>query len=161
MIADRIRQFREAGVLPCDADFDLGRTWLAPSLFELFAAQHPRDVVHSANTARWLLDRGHDDTELIAAALLHDIGKGQQRPMDRSIYVLANHAHVVRALAARSSRFELRRAVERTLTHSETGAARLTEAGAPQRVIDLTARHHGPAGEDRVLALLQQADAAS
>jgi len=161
MIADRIRQFREAGIQPCDADFDLGRARLAPPLFDLFAAQHPRDVVHSANTARWLLDRGHDDPDLITAALLHDIGKGHQRPMDRSIYVLAGHAGLARALASPGSRFELRRAVARTLTHSESGAARLRDAGAAAQVVALTARHHGPAGDDRMLALLQQADAAS
>lgn len=161
MIADRIRQFRETGIPPCDADFELGRARLTPPLFELFAAQHPRDVVHSANTARWLLDRGHDDPDLVAAALVHDIGKGHQRPMDRTIYVLAGHLGLARALAQERSHFELRRAVARTLTHSETGAEMLRRAGATERVVDLTARHHGPAAGDRMLALLQQADAAS
>jgi putative nucleotidyltransferase with HDIG domain len=161
MIAHRIRQFREAGIPPCNADFDVGRAWLAPPLFALFAAQHPRDIVHSANTARWLLDRGHDDPDLVTTALLHDVGKGPQRPMDRSIYVLTGHARLARVLGSSASRFELRRAVARTLTHSETGAHALREAGASARVVDLTARHHGPAGDDRVLALLQQADAAS
>ncbi|MEX0784559.1 MAG: HD domain-containing protein [Dehalococcoidia bacterium] len=161
MIADRIRQFRHAGGHPVAADFDLARQWLAAPLMALFEAQHPRDVVHSAETARWLLERGHEDPDLIAAGLLHDIGKGEQRRLDRTVYVLASHARLAPRLAASASKFELRRAVARTLTHSETGAFALEMAGASGRVVELTLRHHQAAGDDRVLALLQQADAAS
>jgi putative nucleotidyltransferase with HDIG domain len=161
VIPHRVRQFRHANGVPTDDDFALGRAWLAPALYELFAAQHPRDIVHSANTARWLLDRGHDDSDLIAAAFLHDIGKGHQRRVDRVVYVLAGHAGVARRVAAPSSRWEVRRAVGRSLSHSQTGAERLRQAAAPARVVELTERHHDAAVADPVLALLQQADAAS
>lgn len=161
MIADRIRQFRHAGGHPVEADYALAREWLPASLMALFEGQHPRDIVHSANTARWLLERGHAAPDLIAAALVHDIGKGEQRRFDRSVYVVACHARLASALGATSSRWEVRRAVARTLAHSESGAFALEVAGAPGRVIELTLRHHEPAGDDRVLALLQEADAAS
>lgn len=161
MIADRIRQFRHAGGHPVEGDYALARAWLTEPLMELFEAQHPRDIVHSTDTARWLLARGHDDPDLIAAGLLHDIGKGEQRRFDRTLYVLAHRAGVASRLAATGSRFEARRAVARTLSHSETGAFALEMAGASGRVIELTLRHHEAAGDDRVLALLQQADAAS
>ena len=161
MIADRIRQFRHAGGHPVEADYALARQWLSPALLELFEGQHPRDIVHSAETARWLLARGHNDPDLIAAALVHDVGKGEQRRLDRTAYVLACHARCASALGASGSRFELRRAVARTLAHSETGAFALEVAGAPGRVVELTLRHHEPAGDDPMLALLQQADAAS
>jgi len=51
--------------------------------------------------------------------------------------------------------------MDRTRLHSERGAALLLNAGASKRVAELTALHHGPPGGDRVLALLQEADAAS
>jgi putative nucleotidyltransferase with HDIG domain len=157
----RIRQFATAGASPGDDDYALGREWLTEPLRALFEGQHPRDIVHSANTARWLLKRGHREPDLIVAALLHDVGKGHQRRLDRTAYVLACKARVVSWLGAAGSRIELRRAVARTLSHSQTGAETIARAGAPARVVDLTLRHHGPAGEDPMLALLQQADAAS
>lgn len=161
MIPDRLRQFRHAGACPTDEDLALGRQWLTPALFDLFSAQHPRDVVHSANTARWLLTRGHTDPDLIAAALLHDLGKGHQRRLDRVAHVVASNLGVGRRLANPGSRFDLRRAIARSRAHGAAGAETLRELGAPIRVVDLTALHHEPAGEDRMLALLQQADAAS
>ncbi|GAB4326658.1 MAG: hypothetical protein Kow0010_09840 [Dehalococcoidia bacterium] len=58
-----------------------------------------------------------------------------------------------------SSRFELRRAIARSVDHARIGAALLHEAGASLRVVDLTRLHHESPGEDGMLALLQQADA--
>ncbi len=161
MIRDRIRQFRHTNVVPCEADFALAREWLAPLLFALFANQHPRDIVHSANTARWLLHRGHRGPDLVVAALLHDIGKGQQRRGDRVVYVVADQLGLTRTVANSRSRIELRRAIARTADHSASGAHTLLEAGATARAVDLTRRHHEPAGDDPMLALLQQADAAN
>ena len=161
MIRERIRQLRHAAVSPTDADFALAREWLPQPLLALFLEQHSRDIVHSANTARWLLDQGHTDRDLIAAALLHDIGKGQQRRRDRVAWVIAGHLGLTRVAADPGSRLELRRALARSATHSPSGADRLLAAGASPRVIDLTRRHHEPAGDDPMLALLQQADAAT
>ncbi|MGE5595181.1 MAG: HD domain-containing protein [Hyphomicrobiales bacterium] len=158
---DRIRQFRDAGRPPTVDDYAIAAPYLDGPLLELFRAQHPRDIVHSAATARWLLDRGYDDPDLIAAALLHDIGKGHQRRFDRVAYVVAGKLRVASLLGSPGSRFEVRRAIARSLAHSERGVALLRAAGASERVVDLTARHHRPPGDDRVLALLQQADAAS
>lgn len=161
MIRDRIRQLRDASVEPCEADFELAAQWLDGVLLGLFEAQHPRDVVHTAATARWLLERGHDEPALIQAALLHDIGKGQQRRRDRVAYVVATNLGLVQRVANRGSRLELRRAIARSLEHSATGADMLRAAGAPARVIELTERHHASSAGDPVLALLQQADAAT
>lgn len=161
MIRQRIRQFLGAGVRPGAAERALAETHLPPALRSLFFDQHPRDVVHAAATATWLLARGHNDAELIQAALLHDVGKGWQRRLDRVAYVLAGRAGLAAAVADPGSRFELRRAVARSASHSEVGAARLQAAGAPTRVVELVRRHHSPSGSDAVLALLQQADEAS
>jgi putative nucleotidyltransferase with HDIG domain len=155
----RIRQFLAAGAPPTPADLAVAKQHLPPALLALFQAQHPRDVVHSARTALWLLERGHDDPDLIVAALLHDIGKGNQRRLDRTTWVLAHAARLHGALPNATSRFELRRALARAATHSVRGAALLLAAGAPERVVSLTRAHHSPPAGDPVLALLQQADA--
>lgn len=158
---ERLRQFREAGQVPDPADYEIARAHLPGPLFGLFAAQHPRDIVHSAGTARWLIERGYDDADLIIAALLHDIGKGEQRRSDRVAYVIAGHTGLARALGKSASRLELRRAIARSLEHSEAGALLMAEAGASERAVNLTRLHHAPSGQDPVLALLQQADAVS
>lgn len=159
MILRRLAQFAGAGAAPTPADFAVARQYLSPPLFDLFGAQHPRDIVHSVRTASWLLERGHRDPDLIAAALLHDIGKGEQRRLDRTAWVLAHATHLDEMLPEAHSRFEIRRALARSATHSEYGAGLLLAAGASERVVALTRAHHSSPAGDPVLALLQQADA--
>jgi len=157
----RARQFFEAGRQPTESDLRVARETLTPELLRLFLAQHPRDIVHATGTARWLLDRGHADPDLVVAALLHDVGKGHQRRADRVAYVVAAAVNAERGLASERSRFEVRRAAARTLVHSEAGAVLLGELGAPPRVVDFTFRHHSPARGDAMLVLLQEADSAN
>lgn len=155
----RVRQFREASLEPDADDLALAREYLADDLLALFAAQAPRDQRHSARTARWLLERGHDgNPDLLVAALLHDVGKGAQRTRDRVAHVVTGR---LPGVGAAGSRFEMRRAIARSRAHSKRGAELLTEAGAGERVIDWTRRHHRPAGRDAMLALLQRADGAT
>jgi putative nucleotidyltransferase with HDIG domain len=160
-VRHRIRQFRDAGKRPSEADFELAHEHLGATLFELFRGQHPRDIVHSAGAARWLLERGHTNPDLIAAALLHDVGKGHQRRMDRVAYVLASYVRVTKFVGSAESRFALRSAVFRSDSHGERGAEMLGRAGAHEAVVTLTRLHHMPQRADPVLALLQQADAAN
>jgi putative nucleotidyltransferase with HDIG domain len=157
----RLRQFATAGRPPTAADYALGRAWLKDPLFQLFTGQHPRDIAHTAATARWLIERGHDDPALIQAALLHDIGKGEQRRLDRAAAVLATATRSERILGAADSRLATRRAIERTRIHADAGAHQLIARGADDRVVELTRAHHDPPGTDTVLALLQEADNAT
>ena len=157
----RLRQFRQASALPTGADFELASRYLDGPLLALFRGQHPRDIAHSAATARWLLERGETATDLIVAAFLHDVAKGQQRRADRVAWVLAGYAGMEKRLAAKNSRLAIRRAMARSADHSVAGARLLLEAGAAPAVAKLTRLHHAPPGTDRVLALLQQADAAN
>ncbi|MBI2765077.1 MAG: HDIG domain-containing protein [Chloroflexi bacterium] len=157
----RLRQVLNHGRTATEADYGLAREHLPPRFFTLFEAQTPRDIVHAAGTARWLLARGYTDADLIAAALLHDIGKGDQRLRDRVAFVVFSRLGVATRLADPDSRLRGRRAVARSRDHSRAGADVLRRNGASERLVDLTARHHADPREDVVLALLQQADAAN
>ena len=162
MIRDRIRQFAEAGRRPTSSDHALCRGYLDGPLLDLFLAQHPRDIVHGVATARWLLVRGHDDVILLQAALLHDIGKGDQRRLDRVAHVAATRLRLGAVAPQHESRLRIRRALARSRDHSELGAELLVAAGAEARLVELTRLHHSTAlGADPVLAFLQVADAAS
>lgn len=161
MIGQRIRQFMEAGRGPDESDLALAGDWLSPELLELYLGQHPRDAAHTAATARWLLDRGEEDADLVRAAFLHDVGKGHQRRLDRVAFVLASALGIQSRLAAEGSRFELRRALYRSLHHAARGAAVLVAAGVGEGVVDLVRNHHlDPAGND-MLSLLEDADGAT
>lgn len=74
---------------------------------------------------------------------------------------MAEAAGLANRAAQPRSRFALRRALARTRDHSTAGATELKARGAPERVVELTLNHHGPPGNDTMLALLQQADAES
>lgn len=162
MLRQRLRQFAAAGQAPGAKEEALARKYLAPPFLALFLAQHPRDVFHAAATARWLLGRGHDDPLLIQAALLHDIGKGDQRRLDRVAHVAVTTLGVGQLAAHGGSRLRVRRALARSASHAETGAAMLLSAGADARVVELTRLHHDAApAHDPVLALLKVADAES
>jgi predicted HD phosphohydrolase len=161
MMRDRIRQWLTATDLPSKEDFAFAREVLDDPLYALFVRQHPRDVLHGVRTAWWLIDRGYEDYDLVTAALVHDIAKGAQRRRDRVAYVVASDLGIARWVAEPRSQYEVRRAVARSLVHSERGAAMLERAGASEAVISLTLLHHSDPGDDPVLALLQQADAAT
>ena len=159
---DRIRQFREASIPPTEADFALARQVLGEGpLLDLFLRQTPRDTRHAAGTARWLIKRNYDDPLLLTAALLHDIGKGDQRRRDRVAWVVVQRFGLGAAASDSMSRFAMRRAMARTADHAAEGARMVAIAGGPERVVDLTARHHSGPGADAMLGLLQAADAAS
>ncbi len=157
----RVRQFTTAGAKPADGDLSFARERLPAPLFDLFGRQHPRDMVHGVNTARWLVARGHDDPDLLAAALLHDVGKGDLRRLDRVAFVLSQWLKIELVAGNHRSRLRVRRAMARSRDHSEAGARLLREAGASDLIVDLTLKHHSEAGGDAMLALLQQADAAN
>jgi DNA-binding transcriptional LysR family regulator len=154
----RVEQFFAAARTPSPADYAEAEAHLPPPLLSLFREQHPRDIVHASATARWLVERGHEDLDLISAALLHDIGKGEQRRWDRVAHVVLGRAG--RRFAAGQSRFELRTALWRSRYHGELAVPRLRAAGASDRVVELTRLHHAKPGRDGMLALLQEADAA-
>ncbi|MEZ4553081.1 MAG: HD domain-containing protein [Dehalococcoidia bacterium] len=133
----------------------------------LFVAMQGRDRRHSMDMVAWLerqrvADGAHPSTDLLVAALLHDVGKGPLAVSDRVAFVL---------LGAVSTRFRRslerehgprwRRALWRLEHHARLGADRLQQAGANPRVVDLVRRHKDlDAGADEELRALIAADGA-
>ncbi|HXG42688.1 MAG TPA: HD domain-containing protein [Dehalococcoidia bacterium] len=125
---------------------------LGPSLFPLFMAMSPRDRRHCLDVYRRLRQAGCQDRELLMAALLHDVGKGQRvRLWHRVAYVLLSATAPGLLSRAGGGLAVLR-------DHGQLGAAMLARAGAPPAVVDLVRRHEEAAEGEERLALLQQAD---
>ena len=76
--AYRVRQFVQAvgaWVRPPEVDEALLARCLPPEAAKLFRAMPRYDRRHSLGVARSLQEMGHDEPDLLAAALLHDVGK--------------------------------------------------------------------------------------
>lgn len=155
------RGFRTA--LPA-GDIATLRALLTDDERALFLGMLPRDRRHSMDMVRWLRAHGAPADEVLVAALLHDVGKGDLRVWDRVAFVLLGAADSRRGWTLRarfavegSSRF--RGALWRLEHHARLGAERL--GASKPRVAWLVAHHtdlEPPADPD--LALLMAADAA-
>jgi hypothetical protein len=134
---------------------------LPPALGALYLSMEPVARRHHLAVYRRLRAMGCDNPELLAAALLHDLGKGRVSPLARTAYVLASHAGewLVRGLAGDGQRGW--RALYRLAHHPALGAALVEAAGGSPRLVWLIAMHQRRDIEDPDLRLLQAADEAS
>jgi hypothetical protein len=90
----RARQFRRT-LAPGITTNDLheARSALGEDLYALFAAMQPADQRHCLDVYRRLHSEGEDDPDVLAAALIHDAGKGGEsahriRTWHRVAYVI-------------------------------------------------------------------------
>ena len=115
----------------------------------VFFTMSRNDQRHSLTVYRALRERGCDDADLLAAALLHDSGKGGGRVP----FVIRPAVVLLRAFApgalrwlARSPRPWFRRPFYYAWRHADIGANLAAQAGLPPRVVTLIRTHHQPAG---------------
>ncbi|TFH37469.1 MAG: HD domain-containing protein, partial [Anaerolineales bacterium] len=106
---------------------------------------------------------GHNDPDLLAAALLHDVGKSVHSPsvLDRIVVVLANQIIPRRVLRWGVSDVRgWRRPFAIAAQHARWGAELTVEHGASSTLVDLIRNHQDPASEDTRLLLkhLQRVD---
>jgi hypothetical protein len=135
--------------------------YLAPALLSLFRRMSRAEQHHGIAICRALQAQGYTDADLLAAALLHDVGKIQAplRLWDRVIAVLGEHFAPQRA--ARWSVGEprgLKRGFIVRRMHAEWGATLAAQVGASPRSVALIRHHHDPAENDAELAALQATD---
>jgi len=126
---------------------------LPPGGRALFATMSRNDQRHGLTVYRALREalreRGRADADLLAAALLHDVGKGGGRvPLWVRPPVVLLRAFAPRALAwlARAPRPWWRRPFHNAWHHAEIGADLAAAAGLPERAVLLIRTHHDPRG---------------
>lgn len=168
--AYRTRQFWQAlraGPLTAAARREVAAV-LRPAEFTLFETQSYAGQQHSYQVMRTLLETGHDERDLLVAALLHDVGKARLRLtwLDRIKVVLT---HLLAPGLARKWAYGRQnrwtRAYLVRFHHPAWSASALAEAGGSPLSVALVRRHQDPllasegdSEENRLLALLQWAD---
>ncbi len=159
----RARQFRLAlfGPWPSVPEEAL-RPYLSPALIALFRRMSPSEQAHSLAVLRRLKEQGHSDPALLAAALLHDVGKSLSplSVFDRVLIVLGKR--FAPRLARRWGEGKasgLRRPFVVAAHHPAWGADLAAAAGASPRTCDLIRRHQDfSSPDDALLTALQRAD---
>ena len=129
---------------------------------QLFEAMTRRDQQHCLEVYRRLRARGHDDHDLLTAALLHDVGKGRVALWHRVAYVLleAGAPGLLARLTAPGEGRGWRQALHRCRHHPKLGAELAARAGSPPPVVALIGAEEVAADGGR-LAALQAADDAA
>jgi hypothetical protein len=158
-LAYRSRQFWLAlTTRPGTVATDRLSPYLSPTQLTLFRRLQPSEQAHAYIVLRRLQDAGQIDPDLLAAALLHDIGKiiAPLTIWDRVLIVLVGR--YLPGLAVRWSEGRprgLRRPFIVAARHPDWGADLAAEAGASPRVQELIRRHQAtdPAGDPQLIAL--------
>lgn len=148
-------------------DDERARALLSPALFALYRQMRRSERQHSLRVLHALGEAGHDDPDLLAAALLHDLGK------IRTAFYLPEKVLVVlvKVLAPRyywrwgsGSARGWRRPFAVSVQHPAWGADLVAGAGGSPRTVELIRRHQdtldGPPQTDldRLLLALQAVD---
>jgi hypothetical protein len=141
--------------------------YLTPAQLGLFRRMQPSEQVHAYQLFKCLETTGQANPDLLAAALLHDVGK--------ILYPLSIFDRVMIVLGKRLFRGATQRWAEGTPSglrlpfvvadrHAEWGADLASQAGASSRTVELIRHHHDPhllnpgSHTEHLLAALQAAD---
>jgi hypothetical protein len=129
---------------------------LSPDERRLFLTMKASDQQHSMALCERLRRDGHEEPDLLCAALLHDVGKASGRLpiLYRVVYTLA--AMLDPRLAhwlGRPNPTAWRRPFYLAAHHPEIGAAAAARAGSNSRVVRLIAGHNGPGSDPLSRAL--------
>lgn len=123
-----------ARVRPDEAE--LARRILPRSAWEVFARMPVADRRHGLDVARRLMVSGHDDRDLLAAALLHDAAKGRRMRLWHRVGGVLLEAFAPRLLArlASTDPRSWRHPFHLYLHHAPMSADAALAAGCPPRV---------------------------
>lgn len=163
----RLSQFIHAYLdRPSPQDLHHAARFLPEPMMALFGQMGRHEQAHGLRVLRTLQDEGVKDPDLLAAALLHDVGKlrAPLSPIEKALLVLAKRLapeKVVRWGQGDARGWRKPFAVH--LRHADWGASMVAAAGGSKRLIDLIRLHHTPppstSGRDSArLTALQRAD---
>jgi hypothetical protein len=135
--------------------------WLPPSAMALFYTLSRADQQHSLRVCRELQAEGYMEQDLLAAALLHDVGKAQGRVpfWTRPVIVLGKlltphwlRKSIVQPETLATDRIIYwRRALSYAWWHAEIGAELAAQAGVSAQAVLYIRTHHQPEGPAAVL----------
>jgi hypothetical protein len=139
--------------------------WLPASALPLFQTMSAADQRHSLRVCQGLLARGCIDKDMLAASLLHDVGKAQGRVpfWTRPAIVLGKlfaprllkkvtvYPYEGRTIAG------WRRAISNAWWHAEIGADLAFAAGLSEQSVLYIRTHHQPGGPAAELHLVDEA----
>lgn len=170
----RARQFWHAlTATPAPQELDLARQVLPPEQMELFLKLQPNEQAHSLHIFYQLREQSPQEQDLLAAALLHDVGKTcyPLRPWERGWIVVIQALLPAKAAEwGKAAPRGWKRPLVIAQQHADWGAEMAAQAGASPTVVSLIRRHQQPiarpdgqsAGsisrEDRLLQRLQLLD---
>lgn len=130
--------------------------WLSPSAFALFKTMSPADQQHSLRVCQSLQLHGCQDADMLAAALLHDVGKAQGRVpfWTRPAIVLGKafapdllkHFAVAPSALPPKGVPRWRRSLSYAWWHAEVGAELAAAAGLSEQAVLYIRTHHQPDG---------------
>jgi hypothetical protein len=143
------------------ADIEEAHRYLEEPLRPLFASMMVRDQQHGLIVMRRVRTQaGESDAQLLAAALIHDCGKGRVHLWQRVAHVLMGAlAPGTEQRIANETGPDWRRGFWRLLHHPELGARMAEAAGAHPDVARMIREQDAPSPDAR-LAILQAADEA-
>jgi hypothetical protein len=131
--------------------------WLTPAQQRLFETMTMHDQQHGIIVMRRARAEAGDDPPLLAAALLHDCGKGKVVLWHRVAHVLLGVWPSMRERVASRHGAGWRQAIWRLLHHPSIGASMVAHTGADPEIVRMIREQDAPAAEGR-LAILQAAD---
>ena len=136
--------------------------FLSPPQIALFRRMQFFEQAHAFQVMTQLRYAGHTDSDLLAAALLHDVGKvlAPLSLLDRVIIVIGRHLFPKAAKRWGIGQPRgLRRPFVTAVQHPAWGADLASAAGASPRTCDLIRRHQDhSSADDRLLSALQSVD---
>lgn len=137
---------------------------LPPEAQQLFRTMSHADQRHSLRVCRGLATRGCAEEDMLAAALLHDVGKAQGRVpfWTRPVIVLGKRVlpDLLKRLLVSSQACETTRGWRRALSyawwHAEIGAELASAAGLSERAVLYIRTHHQPDGPAAALHIVDE-----
>jgi hypothetical protein len=169
--AYRLQQFMLAFHPPAQAvETAQVSPYLAPAQLALFRHLQRSEQWHACLVLNKLLDQGESDRDLLAAALLHDLGKIHYplHTWERVLIVLMKRSfpRLVQRWGQASPQ-GLVKPFAVACQHAKWGADLAEKAGASALTVELVRRHEeelpdeGNSAQDRLLRLLKQVDDSS
>jgi hypothetical protein len=137
----------------------LGRI-LSPAQLALFDSMHRADQRHGLDVMAHLRTEGHDDPDLLIAALLHDCAKGRSVRLSHRVAWSLGERYGARVVTTASLLPGFRPAFERLRVHAEASARLALEAGCSERTAELI-RHQAEPTDAVAGRALRLADEAS